>query len=532
MQQHPVPQNVTGFQFKLIGDMTVKQFVFLAAGVLVAYFITRLGWPPVIKFPIAIAVFGGGFAFAFMPIEDRPLEVWVTSFFKNVYAPTVFLWKKSSDIPEVLQPAVTKIPINTSTKIVGGVSQETVTEYLRSLPNKEVSPLDEKEEQILKQISQHLKQEYGVLSAPSPAFSATQGLSGVIDRVVQETNNPSLATITSSSQKVMAVSSGNTTKVIPLVGRVKIRPLRQLFGSKKTEEPKLPEKKVEQKPIPQAVNINPAKITEEKTKAKTLENIVSQTAQNLTLEKNEPATVHVSLKSATKIADKSDNIEAKEGDLGELQEKINQLEKDLSTSVKSAVSKETEKNDQESVKLKDSLKIIEEKFAQALSEKQKIEDELSKIKKDNVVKKPDENVFVPNQMIEEEKKETATVKFVPNQMAAKIGVPQPTKANIVAGIVKDQTNDILPNVLIEIKDQKGKTERALKTNKLGQFSIATALDNGVYTIHFEDPTGLHEFDIIEITLDGKIFPAMEVKAKNQKDAEREKLKEALFGKNS
>ncbi|EKD47460.1 MAG: hypothetical protein ACD_66C00049G0001, partial [uncultured bacterium] len=28
MEQHPVPQNVTGFQFKLIGDITLKQFAY------------------------------------------------------------------------------------------------------------------------------------------------------------------------------------------------------------------------------------------------------------------------------------------------------------------------------------------------------------------------------------------------------------------------------------------------------------------------------------------------------------------------
>ena len=36
MENHPIPQDVTGFQFRLIGSMTVKQFGYLSAGVIAA----------------------------------------------------------------------------------------------------------------------------------------------------------------------------------------------------------------------------------------------------------------------------------------------------------------------------------------------------------------------------------------------------------------------------------------------------------------------------------------------------------------
>ena len=99
MQQHPVPQNVTGFQFKLIGDMTIKQFIFLAGGVLSAYFFSKTISMDLIKWPVVVGTFFLGFAFAFLPLEDRPLDLWVTNFFKAIYLPTMFLWKKSEDIP-------------------------------------------------------------------------------------------------------------------------------------------------------------------------------------------------------------------------------------------------------------------------------------------------------------------------------------------------------------------------------------------------------------------------------------------------
>src|SRR3989338_4380812 len=37
MDAHPVPQDVNSFQFRLIGDMTIKQFTYLASGLGIAY---------------------------------------------------------------------------------------------------------------------------------------------------------------------------------------------------------------------------------------------------------------------------------------------------------------------------------------------------------------------------------------------------------------------------------------------------------------------------------------------------------------
>jgi len=40
---------------------------------------------------------GIGLALAFVPFEDRPLEVWVKAFIKSIYSPTIFLYKKRND---------------------------------------------------------------------------------------------------------------------------------------------------------------------------------------------------------------------------------------------------------------------------------------------------------------------------------------------------------------------------------------------------------------------------------------------------
>lgn len=103
-QAHPIPQNVTNFEFHLVGDMTLKQFAYLAAGVGFAFliFTTLSTSQPLIAWPIIIISSLLGVAFAFLPIQERPLDHWVTAFFKAIFKPT-FL-KFSSKIIRVEDP--------------------------------------------------------------------------------------------------------------------------------------------------------------------------------------------------------------------------------------------------------------------------------------------------------------------------------------------------------------------------------------------------------------------------------------------
>src|SRR5258708_3963548 len=84
MDQHPIPQDVTGFQFKLIGSMTVKQFAYVATGVITAvilyYLPLKTNLAILIKV-VLIPLFGAsGFAIAFIPIDGRPVDIMATNF--------------------------------------------------------------------------------------------------------------------------------------------------------------------------------------------------------------------------------------------------------------------------------------------------------------------------------------------------------------------------------------------------------------------------------------------------------------------
>lgn len=69
MENHPIPQDVTGFKFKLIGSVTVKQFLYILAGGILAIVCYILPVSPFIKLPLAFICGGMGVMLAFVPIE-------------------------------------------------------------------------------------------------------------------------------------------------------------------------------------------------------------------------------------------------------------------------------------------------------------------------------------------------------------------------------------------------------------------------------------------------------------------------------
>ncbi len=96
MDLHPIPRQITTFEFKLIGFMTVRQFGYvLLAGV--AGYLLFLAIP--IKFVnifVGVLVFSIGPLFAFVPINDRPLDVFVRNLTRRLNSPTQYVFHKQN----------------------------------------------------------------------------------------------------------------------------------------------------------------------------------------------------------------------------------------------------------------------------------------------------------------------------------------------------------------------------------------------------------------------------------------------------
>ncbi|MCX7928506.1 MAG: hypothetical protein N2558_02370 [Patescibacteria group bacterium] len=102
-QEHAIPQQISSYQFKLVGDMTIKQFFQVAGGTLVALILYSSGLPSYIKWPLMLFAFLLGIALAFFPVEDRPLSRWIILFFKSIYSPTLYEWQANYQKPYYFQ---------------------------------------------------------------------------------------------------------------------------------------------------------------------------------------------------------------------------------------------------------------------------------------------------------------------------------------------------------------------------------------------------------------------------------------------
>jgi hypothetical protein len=103
-QEHPIPQQISSYQFRLVGDMTLKQFFQVAGGALISIIIYSSGLPFYVKWPLIVFFFLFGVALAFLPIQDRPLSVWLVAFFKSIYSPTLYVWNKDARKKDYFQP--------------------------------------------------------------------------------------------------------------------------------------------------------------------------------------------------------------------------------------------------------------------------------------------------------------------------------------------------------------------------------------------------------------------------------------------
>ena len=104
MQQHPVPQNITGFEFKLIGFLTLRQFGYLAAAGIFAFVLYSAKVPLLAVIVIAGPLVLLALALAFLPVNGQPFEHALVAFIKTIYSPNVRVWHREPKTLGFLEP--------------------------------------------------------------------------------------------------------------------------------------------------------------------------------------------------------------------------------------------------------------------------------------------------------------------------------------------------------------------------------------------------------------------------------------------
>lgn len=173
--EHPIPQEVSTYQFKLVGDMTIQQFMQVAGGALVSLVIYSSNMAGYVKWPLIIVSFLIGVAFAFFPIEDRPLSKWLVLFIKAIYSPTVYVWNKNAvrhsffapeNSPQMNQVA-NSVPVTQAPSSTLPEDQQTQQQTVQ--PPTESDKLENKEVEFLNKVNQQfmVRQTVPIPSTPT-----------------------------------------------------------------------------------------------------------------------------------------------------------------------------------------------------------------------------------------------------------------------------------------------------------------------------------------------------------------------------
>jgi len=170
MEQHPIPRQITTFEFKLVGFMTLKQFIYLVVFLPIAYIVIRIFPIPILNLLLGAAVGAFGIALAFLPVNDRPLDVFLKNLYKRITSPTQYIYKKKNEAAYFLTDSSSAAD---SQKVSAHLeSQQKLNQYLQQT-NKTQVPDQGKLNEAKQSLTSILNtpQEQPAAKAPSPPAS-------------------------------------------------------------------------------------------------------------------------------------------------------------------------------------------------------------------------------------------------------------------------------------------------------------------------------------------------------------------------
>lgn len=527
MEQHPVPQHIASFEFKLFGNLTVRQFTTLAIPMSVAAAIFFSQLTPYLRIPLAGAFALLGLFAALVPIGGRPFDKWVVAFIKAVLSPTQRMWTKEPAMPQFLN-IVIKTPQSEDhvPETITAQGRERLKNYLRSLPKGQFTPMDVKEQIAIQRLGlESLPYESQVSggSLPPPILwptSSTQPLfaQGSLPQINQ-TMPVTMAQTPPQEERYAAIGEprpyGRENKLeesLPIVSQTheKAAPIINAHA-KPFALPGLQKKLAPQ--IQKALEIAPPVKAQLASEANsTVENVISLQT---------PGQKFRLIHGIGKTRARKLHFAPPEGfDLSKLPirgerrfEISEELKKRFSVDT-AALFQEKGQQPRQAVPMaaasvpipKTESKIHPSSIPRATqySPKPKIS---TKVRQGVSLKSQNDPQFDSQMTIGTDQSKNVPL---PTNMAglAKI-VPLTNMPNVISGIVTDNQGAPMERVILIVKDKNGVPVRALKTNKLGQFLSATPLASGQYSLEIESQT--HTFAPFSLNLEGKIVQPMELK---------------------
>lgn len=475
MEQHPVPQHIASFEFKLFGNLTVRQFVTLAIPLSLAAAIFFSSLPTLVRFPASALIAIFAFIAALVPISGRPLHKWVIAFIRAILSPTQRIWVKELQIPQflsvVLAPPLPEVSADQSITAGG---REKLRQYLRSLPKKPLAPLDVKEQLAVQRLeleglpSVALAKE-GKLPPPiiwpqaislpqiTLAEAAPQITSHAKPYVLPGLEKKLTKAPGAAGPKAKLASETNfaVENVIPI--KTPDKQIMLIHGIGKTRVRKL------HFAPPLGFNLARLPIRGEKRFE-----ISEELKRRFQFDENLFEKQFTPRSPQGKVGPAEQSPEPLDYARGKLRQRV--------AKGKRAVPK-------------------------------------PKLTTDTTQGVLAKTASSPNlaATISQSWPKSAKPALAPNHLARAQIIPLTNRPNVISGITTAPDGTPLPNAILIVKDTIGIPKRAVKTNKLGQFLSATPLENGTYTVEVESES--HTFEPFTLNLTGQVLAPLEIKAK-------------------
>ena len=524
MREHALPQDVTGYKFHLIGNMTLKQFAEVAAGFVVAFFIYQTNLASFIKWPLMGFFAGIGAMIAFVPIEERPLDQWILAFFRALYRPTQYYWKR---VPKIPEPFL-YVQKTTTVSIVGEVDltparRERVKEYLRSLNTKK--PTDQLESFTEARLSEVMNEFQTQLTTsfaqPALAFITEEVAQNAVDTLSfigrSSGENTSLTTDsvpsnTQQSEEVLELFNDPNTAVNGYQPNVLPEPVQEVLSEVVPNTPPevIPEVITESVPtIIQNFAPEPEYISE-----------TSPIPQSVVTELPTISSVFDTSK-VTEVQAVGDSLAAsRRQKLPPTKVQIKDTQHHVSNSNEPLIPHIIEYNDPQIIEEPTQV----EPLPTPKKEYDVIVPEIEEIRVERSVASRADDAMADESATKTSdaadpallEKTELVIKDAPTNVSevthnADLPFPDmPTIPNKVVGMVLDPTNNPIPNTIVEILTPTGLPARAVKTNPIGQFFITTPLNVGEYLIKAERDG--FTFPTQQLVVNDKILNPIEIKA--------------------
>lgn len=528
-RQHAVPQNIMDVEFKIIGDMTMRQFTYLLIFSALGYasfviFDSALKWLLVAGFALS------GIAFAFIPFQERGLDEWVVNFLRAMYMENQKVWRKEPEELKAFSIDNLDVVKHELITLTPTSSRRKLEEYLENQElDGPVDPLDIHEYEFIDKVREVYASAPAV-DIPANTREQVAATTQQNKEEYQKTQQESIAELqhrnaqdgSEKTQNQRAEMEAHTTperRQSEHDGQQPAQPNATQTQSTQETQPQIRKKLLTQtRPVKKSsARYRREFITPDRHTGRKFTNLLPKQGEIVLPIRGEK------ILQSTQEQKIQEDIDEKAKQLKQL---LEQIKSDEQYAHKVTQNVEVQKEIHNTVE--EAKKMVEQKETPqtqtqtqnqtpptmpqsqavnnqtaATEQPQRNENEI--IKPKAVVSTENTPPTLPTQP--ESPQATATAE----DKKADIN-PISSKPNVISGIVKDSGGDPLTGLVLIIKNDKNEPVRALKTNQLGQFAITTPLSNGAYTIETDKSKKTNlTFDIISFEATGAIIPPVEIK---------------------